>query len=90
MNPFTAFFAKFFLGHMDYYCIVNLIAGKQAVPEFMQSEACAQPLASELQKILEVHDYREQMLRSLKRVTEELGHGGATGNLVSYLQQKYG
>ena len=60
------------------------------VPEFMQSEACAKPLAVELQKILEVRDYREQMLLSLKTVAEDLGHGGATGNLVSYLQQKYG
>ena len=90
MNKITAFLAKFFVGHLSHYCIVNIIANRRIVPEFIQSEARPECLAKELEKILTFQDYREKMILSLKEISQDLGCGGATENLVRFLKQKYG
>ncbi len=90
MNRITAFLAKFLVGHLSHYCIVNIIAGHEVVPEFMQSKAQPQILAKALEKILKSRDHREKMILSLKKISKDLGHGGATENLVHFLNKKYG
>ena len=90
MNRFTAFLAKIFTRHLNHYCIVNLIAGHEVVPELLQSKAHPRLLAKELEKILKLRDYREKMISSLKKISKDLGCGGATENLIQFLRQKYG
>ena len=90
MNGLTAFLAKFLTRHINYYCIVNLIAGREIVPEFMQSKACPKLLAKELEKILKFPDYRKKMVSSLKKISKDLGSKKATENLVEFLKKKYG
>ncbi len=90
MNGLTAFLAKFLTRHIDYYCIVNLIAGHEIVPELMQSKAHPKLLAKELEKILKFPDYKEKMISSLKKISKDLGSKKATENLVGFLNKKYG
>ena len=90
MNSFTAFLAKFFVGHLRHYCIVNIIAGEEVVPEFIQSEAQPEILSRELEKLLKTPDYRNKMIQSFEKISRQLGEGKATSNLVHFLRKKYG
>ena len=90
MNGLTAFLAKFLTRHINHYCIVNLIAGHKVIPELMQSKAHPRFLTKELEKILKLPGYRKKMILSLKKISESLGSGKATENLVNFLKKKYG
>lgn len=89
MNSFTAFFAKLLVRSVNYFCIVNLIAQKQVVPELFQEDAHPKNLRDHLEKILVEFDYRSKMIENLKATKHLLGKGGAIDNLVHYLEKKY-
>jgi lipid-A-disaccharide synthase len=89
MNSITAFLARCLVNTVDYFCIVNLIAKNKIVPEVFQNKANFKNLALELEKILTDKFYKNNMLKELNRVKELLGKGGATDNLVNYLNEKY-
>jgi lipid-A-disaccharide synthase len=57
--------------------LVNLVAGKQVVPELIQGDATPDRLAREVVKILEDSNIRSRMIGNLEAVTESLGGGGA-------------
>ena len=90
MNSLTAFLAKFFVGHLDHYCIVNIIAGGEVVPEFIQSKANPSALSGELEKLLKFPEVRNKMLEAFEKISQQLGEGKATANLVQFLREKYG
>lgn len=56
----------------------NIVAGRKIVQEFIQHEATAENLASEIIRILTDGDYQKRMRRALKSVKEKLGPGGSS------------
>jgi lipid-A-disaccharide synthase len=69
--------------------MVNLLAGKQVVREFVQSEATPENLAAELRRLLNDAPYRERMIEELQEVTRQLGGPGAAHRAAEYISRKY-
>lgn len=63
--------------------LVNLVAGRQAVPELIQGEATDARLAEEGLSLLEDEQKREDMKESLRQVREQLGQGGASERVAA-------
>jgi lipid-A-disaccharide synthase len=57
--------------------MVNIVAGKKIVPEFIQFQANPEKIASEMEKILKDKDEYEKIKRDLARVRDKLGEKGA-------------
>ena len=89
MNSLTAYLARKMVNTVDYFCIVNLIAGQLIVPELFQDEANPKNLWRHLKKIMEEPDYTKQMLSGIEGVNKKLGAGGATSNVVNYLRENF-
>jgi lipid-A-disaccharide synthase len=70
-------FAKL-LVKLDHFSLVNLIAGKTAVPELLQDEVTAENIARELENLISSRQVREQTLESLAEVRRRLGDSGAS------------
>ena len=73
--------STFFLGRrlirIPYIGLVNVIAGRKVVPEFIQHEIRTETIAQEAGYLLEHQDLREKMILDLKAVSEKLGEPGA-------------
>ena len=65
------------LVRVPYYGLVNWIAGKQIVPEFIQERMNPELLASESVKYLNDPSLREHMQHSLQEIVATLGPPGA-------------
>ena len=65
------------LVHVNHIGLVNLVAGREIVPELLQSDANAQRIAAEALRILRDSKLREQMIESMGEVRESLGAPGA-------------
>jgi lipid-A-disaccharide synthase len=63
---------------VPYISLANLIAGKQVVPEFLQSDVDPRRLAREAGGLLADKERRERMIGQLMAVREKLGPGGAS------------
>ena len=57
--------------------MVNILAGKKVVEEFIQGGATPIALAVEMLKLLKDEPYRSEMQTELTKVKEHLGGGGA-------------
>ncbi len=60
----------------------NIVAGKLIVKEFIQHEATADVLATEVERILTDATYRETMRENLTVVKQQLGEGGGSKNMA--------
>lgn len=58
--------------------LVNLVAGKEVAPEFVQFQATPRRLSPMIRQLVEDGDGREAMRRELRRVRTLLGEKGAT------------
>jgi len=68
--------------------IVNILAGREVVREYIQHDAAPEPLAAELSRLLDEPPAREKLQRDLAAVVATLGEGGAyarTAGLVEGL-----
>ena len=63
---------------VDYASLVNLVAGKEVVPELLQENATPEKIAGAMEKIWPGQQERETMLAGISSVRERLGHGGAS------------
>jgi lipid-A-disaccharide synthase len=63
---------------VPHVAMVNLIAGKRAVPELIQHEFTPERVASEVRSLLEHPERREAMKRDLDEVRRRLGENGAS------------
>lgn len=59
------------------FAMVNLIPGRQIVPELIQDRFTAEALENEVRRLLDSADAREQQKRELAEVRAKLGPGGA-------------
>ena len=63
---------------LNHFSLVNLIAGKEVVPELLQEEVTPERIEKELASILLQPERREVMLQGLSYVQERLGKAGAS------------
>jgi lipid-A-disaccharide synthase len=65
------------LVHVPFYSMVNILAGKQVVPELIQSDFTAANVASRVEYLLDHPQAREEMTKEFKALKCHLGPGGA-------------
>jgi lipid-A-disaccharide synthase len=85
-SPLT-FFVGRRLVKLKFLSIVNLIAGKKVVPEFLQDKANPLQLFSASKALLESVDASEAMRRNLRAVVEQLGQPGANKKAVREIRK---
>lgn len=89
-------FSTFFLGRrliqIPHIGLVNVVAERKIVPEFIQHEIHAETIAQEATYLLEHQDLREKMILDLKSVQSKLGEPGAAERaaetVVKFLDQR--
>lgn len=68
--------------HIEHIGLVNIVAGKGIVKEFLQYQAKPGAIAAEIQRIMDDADYRNTMQAELKQVREKLGKPGGVENMA--------
>ena len=81
-SPLTYFLAKRWV-KLPYVGLVNLVAGKKIVPEFLQSEAAPEKLAESAYFYLKEPLLSGQLKQKLKLVREKLGSPGALPKIAA-------
>ena len=76
LAPVTAAIARW-LVRTPMFAMVNLIAGKRVVPELVQDDFTPERVASEVVRLLDSQEARDQMRQGLATVREKLGPPGA-------------
>ena len=80
-------FSTYFLGRrliqIPFIGLVNVVAGRKVVPEFIQHEIRTLTIAQEAAYLLEHQDLREKMILDLKQVREKLGEPGAAARAAT-------
>lgn len=64
---------------LDHFCLVNLIAGREVVPELLQDEVSSKNIACELYRQLKDDNTRRAIKGGLAEVRAALGKPGASG-----------
>lgn len=77
VSPVTYLLAKI-LVKVKNIGIVNIVAGREVVPELIQSDARAEKIAEVIRRILNDSLYRDNMKKDLLEVREKLGSPGAS------------
>jgi lipid-A-disaccharide synthase len=67
------------LVNVPFYSMVNILAGKQVVPELIQSDFTAAKVAGRVEYLLDHPQAREEMAQELRALRDRLGPGGAIG-----------
>lgn len=68
------------LASVDTIAMVNILAGRKFVPEFIQQDAVPEPILAEAVKLIDDSPERAAMIEELARVRSLLGEGGASDN----------
>jgi lipid-A-disaccharide synthase len=76
LAPLTASIARL-LVRTPMFAMVNLIAGRQVVPELVQQDFTPERLANEAIRLLDAPETRAEMRRGLAEIREKLGPPGA-------------
>jgi lipid-A-disaccharide synthase len=80
-SPVTFFIGRL-LVDVPYIGLVNIVAGKKVVPEFIQHDMTAENLIRAIEKLLEDPSYAENVRRELGVVRQKLGGPGASARVV--------
>jgi len=86
VTPLTAFLAKP-LVRTPFFSMVNLIAGKLAVPELIQDDFTPDRAAAEILRLLNDQVAREALRHDLAQVRQRLGPPGAVGRAADAILQ---
>jgi lipid-A-disaccharide synthase len=89
VTPLTALLAKP-LVRTPFFSMVNLIAGKRAVPELIQNDFTPDGVASEVLRLLNDQSARESLCRDLAEVRLRLGPPGAVDRAADAILQLLG
>ena len=63
--------------------LVNVVAGREVAPEFIQNGIQAQPIATTLSRLLDPGPARETALAGLAEVRDKLGTPGAADRVAA-------
>src|SRR5260370_6108807 len=86
VTPLTAALAKPLL-RTPFFSMVNLIAGKRAVPELIQNDFTTTRVAAEILRLLNDPTAREALRRDLAEVRQRLGPPGAVDRAADAILQ---
>ncbi|HEY9050872.1 MAG TPA: lipid-A-disaccharide synthase [Gammaproteobacteria bacterium] len=75
---------------IDNIGLVNIVAEKDVVREFIQHEAKPQQIANEIDRLLTDKDYRNNMIAELNKVREKLGKNGGSLNVAQLAHEMLG
>jgi lipid-A-disaccharide synthase len=81
LSPLTYWLGRL-LVKTPFIGLPNIVAGRGIVKEFIQHEATADNLATELERMLTDDNYRNTMLENLRDVKLRLGQGGGSRNMA--------
>ncbi|MDO6459530.1 lipid-A-disaccharide synthase [Granulosicoccaceae sp. 1_MG-2023] len=65
--------------------LVNIVAGRRIVQEFVQKQARPEAIAAELQRLLDDPGYAAQMRAELAQVQAKMGEGGASDKVAALI-----
>jgi lipid-A-disaccharide synthase len=88
--PFTAWVVRR-LARTQLFAMVNVLAGKEIVPELIQDAFTPDSVVRETERLLSSAEAREEMRRELGRVREKLGPPGAierAADIIAEMIQK--
>jgi lipid-A-disaccharide synthase len=88
-HPITVMAARRLIS-IDYASIVNLIAGREVVPEFLQENARPDRMAAEMEELLEPGLRRREMIAGMREVRDLLGGPGASRRAAELLLETIG
>lgn len=77
VSPLTYFLGRRLI-KVQYASLVNLVAGREVVPELLQDEAVPEKIADATMRLIENQAERARMLAGLAEVRERLGGPGAS------------
>lgn len=86
MNSMSAFVAKRFVRTTKFFGMINLILGKEAVPEFFQEQANLENLSQALERYVEDSSLRVKVAGELSLAKAQLGSRGATERVAKALE----
>lgn len=93
-TAWSTFFLGRWLIQIPYIGLVNVVAGRKVVPEFIQHEIKPEAIAEEAAHLLQNETLRQKMIADLKEVRVKLGGGGAPERaaeaVMEVLNQKKG
>jgi lipid-A-disaccharide synthase len=85
--------STFFLGRrlvtIPFIGLVNVVAGRKIVPEFIQHEIKTETIAHEAKYLLDHQDLREKMILDLKGVQSKLGPDGAAHRAAAAIAELF-
>jgi lipid-A-disaccharide synthase len=76
VSPVTAFFARWMVD-VPFFSMVNILAGKQVVPELIQPDFTPVRLAAEVERLLDRPEVQSEMMREFGLLKARLGQSGA-------------
>ncbi len=82
VSPVTAWLARR-LVRVPFYSMVNLLAGREVVPELIQADFTPQKVAERTEFLLDHPESRANMVEGLRAVKQRLGPGGAIERAAS-------
>jgi lipid-A-disaccharide synthase len=77
------------LVNVPFYSMVNILAGKQVVPELIQSDFSAAKVAGRVEYLLDHPQAREEMAQELRALKDRLGPGGAIGRAAEAVAEVF-
>ena len=81
ISPISYFILKRMVT-IDNIGLVNIVAEKNIVKEFIQNEAKPAVIAEEINRIIEDDSYRQNMIDELNKVRDKLGMEGGSNNIA--------
>ncbi len=67
---------------IEHFSLINIIAGKQVVLELLQDAANPDAISQEMFKLVDNKNYREQVLKGLQLVKDNMGPGGGSKKMA--------
>lgn len=73
--------------HIPDISLVNIVAGKRIVPEYLQKQALPETMAKDLISLLKNEQRQKQMLSELAKVKARMGDGAASKRVATLIKQ---
>ena len=80
--------AQPFVFSIRYFTLVNIIAGKDVIKEYLANDFTADNVATELQRLLTDEVYKKEMLASYKHLSQSLGALPASATAADIITSK--
>ncbi len=82
LSPLTIFFGKL-LVKVKFISLVNLLSRKEVVVELIQKNATSEKIFLELKRIMNNHEYRQNMISNLQKIRDIIGERTASNRVAS-------